>query len=390
MRRIAAQYIFPITGEPIPMGVVTLDGDNRITAIGQLQSETGSTEFYNGIIVPGFVNAHCHLELSHLKNVYTPHGGLADFVRQISGPQRYVTDESKRINAMLAADKEMQQEGIVAIGDICNGGESFAVKQASRLFYHSFVELAGLDEAVAARKLQVAQQLVTIVQQLGLAASITPHAAYSMSDTLFEETIHLANGAGILSVHNQESEEENELFLSGTGALHDLFAHSGFVPPMPMGQHAIYCLLSAIARTTAALFVHNVATTEEEYDRAVAQLPALTWALCPNSNLQIEEKLPPVDMFYRKAAQVAIGTDSLASNQRLSVLEELKTISQSFPQVPLQTLLTWATFNGAKALNVANELGSLAVGRKPGLVLIENIDFTNLKLTPDSRARRLD
>jgi cytosine/adenosine deaminase-related metal-dependent hydrolase len=390
MRRIAAQYIFPVTGAPIPRGVITLNDRNVITAIGTLQDETESTEFYNGIITAGFVNAHCHLELSHLREVLTPGGGLADFIRQISGPSRYITHSDTRHQAMVNADKEMRQNGIVAVADICNTGESFAVKHTSPLFYHSFIEVAGLDETAAATKLHTARQLLALVEQLGLSASITPHAAYSMGDTLFEESLREAHRAGRLSVHNQESEAENELFLTGTGALQRLFANSGLTPPRPIRRTAIHCWLPVVAPGTTALFVHNVATSEDDCLAATARLPRLTWVLCPNSNLQLGEKLPPVDMFFRHNAPVAIGTDSLASNQRLSVLEELKTISQSFPQVPLATLLQWATLNGAKALQKDAELGSLRPGTKPGIVLIEKLDMASLRLTPDSTARRLD
>jgi cytosine/adenosine deaminase-related metal-dependent hydrolase len=367
------------------MGVVTLNDENVIIETGVLQNETESTEFYNGILVPGFVNAHCHLELSHLKNACTPHGGLAGFIRQMNSPERYRTEAAVRSAAMSAADREMQAEGIVAVGDVCNIADSFAVKQASPIFYHSFIELAGLDEAVAEKKQQLAYLLAAGVQSMGLSASITPHAAYSMSEQLLAAAFAAANAAGIVSVHNQESDEENELFLSGSGALGELFVKSGFTLPPATGEHSIYRLLPYIEKQTRTLFVHNVTTTEEDYEAATRRLPHLTWVLCPVSNLQISRRLPPIDMFYRRGAHVAIGTDSLASNSRLSIMEELKTISKHFPQIPLHTLLQWATLNGAQALNKERELGSLSAGKRAGVALIENVDFTTMQLTNDSK-----
>jgi cytosine/adenosine deaminase-related metal-dependent hydrolase len=385
MRRIAAHYLFPIIGEPLPMGVVTLDDDNTIVETGTLQGETESTEFYNGILTPGFVNAHVHLELSHLKNACTPHGGLAGFIRQMNSPARYHVPEAERKEAMRAADREMQAEGIVAAGDVCNLAESFAVKQTSPIYYHSFIELAGLDEAMAEKKMQLAHLLLASVKQMGLAASITPHAAYSMSEKLLADTIAAANEAGIVSVHNQESEEENELFRNGGGALSELFAESGFTLPPATGKRSIDRLLPHIEKNTRTLLVHNVATTEEDYEAAASRLPHVTWALCPRSNLQIGRRLPPADMLYRKNAQVAIGTDSLASNSRLSIIEELKTIHRHFSQISLPVLLQWATLNGARALGKDRELGSLSAGKRPGIVWIDNIDFTTMRLTAGSK-----
>ncbi|MDR1406069.1 MAG: amidohydrolase family protein [Prevotellaceae bacterium] len=389
MRRIAAHYLFPIDGEPLPMGVVTLNDENVIVETGRWQGETESTEFYNGILAPGFVNAHCHLELSHLKNACTPHGGLAGFIRQMNGPARYEAEAGVRTAAMYAADREMQAEGIVAVGDVCNAAESFTVKQDSPIFYHSFIELAGLDEAVAGKKQQSAHLLAAGVRQMGLSASITPHAAYSMSEQLLADACAAANEAGIASIHNQESEEENELFISGRGALGALFAKSGFPLPPVTGKRSIYRLLPHIEKRTRTLFVHNVTTTEEDYEAAVSRLPHACWVLCPASNLQIGRRLPPVDMFYKKNAPVAIGTDSLASNSRLSIMEELKIISRHFPQIPLHTLLQWATLNGARALNRERELGSLRAGKRAGVVLIENADLRTLQLTEESKVTML-
>jgi cytosine/adenosine deaminase-related metal-dependent hydrolase len=366
-----------------------LNDENVIVDIGTLQNETESTEFYNGILVPGFVNAHCHLELSHLKNACTPHGGLAGFIRQMNSPARYRASAAERSAAMSAADREMQAEGIVAAGDVCNTAESFAVKQSSPVFYHSFIELAGLDESIAGEKLQSARLLAAGAHAMGLTASITPHAAYSMSEPLLAATFVVANAAGIVSVHNQEGEEEDDLFLSGSGALSELFTGSGYALPPVTGERSIYRLLPYIKPQTRTLLVHNVTTTEEDYEAATRRLPCLTWVCCPLSNLQISRRLPPVDWFYKRNAQVAIGTDSLASNSRLSIIEELKTIHKHFPQIPLHTLLQWATLNGARALDKERELGSLCTGKRPGIVLIENIDFTNMQLTSDSKVTPL-
>jgi cytosine/adenosine deaminase-related metal-dependent hydrolase len=389
MRRIAAHYVFTGTGDPIPMGVVTLNDEQVITEIGALRDETESTEFYTGILTPGFVNAHGHLELSHLRNRLEPCDNLAGFIGQMTRIPRRPAADAEAIEAMRNADAEMQREGIVAAADICNTAGSFPVKRESTVYYHSFIEAVGLDEAVAAPVMQRMQRLCDDAHGSGLPASITPHAAYSLSDALLDAAAEAANRAGILSVHNQESDAENELFTAGRGALHDLFTAAGFPLPPVTGKRAIDRLLPRIEQKTRTLFVHNVAISEDDYDRAADRLLRPTWVLCPNSNRHIGCAVPPVDLLYRKGAPVAIGTDSLASNSRLSIVEELKTISRLFPHIPLPTLLRWATVNGAAALGREREWGILRTGASPGIVLIENINIHNLQLTAESRARAL-
>jgi cytosine/adenosine deaminase-related metal-dependent hydrolase len=367
------------------MGVVTLNDEGVVVAIGEWQGESAGTEFYNGVVTAGLVNAHCHLELSYLKGRTAPYGGIAGFIGQMAAGRRPEAPLAERMAAMRAADGEMRQEGTVAVGDVGNTADSFPVKQGSPVRYHSFVETLALDAAVAGQRMQRAQQLCAEAAQRGLPAGIAPHAAYSLSEPLLAAAMEAANRSGLLSVHNQESDDENRLFESGAGALYDALRAARWPLPPTTGRRAIHRLLPLIDPRTQTLFVHNVATDEADYDAATDRLPRLTWVLCPNSNLYIGRRLPPVGLFYRKAAQVAIGTDSLASNHRLSVWEELKTIARHFPQVPLPVLLQWATLNGARALQQDATLGSLCVGKKPGVVLIENVDFSTMQLTADSR-----
>jgi cytosine/adenosine deaminase-related metal-dependent hydrolase len=347
--------------------------------------ETAHTEFYNGILSPGFVNAHCHLELSHLQGVAPPQAGMAGFLQAMMTRPAGAPD----IPAQQRADAQMRKEGIVAVGDICNTPASFGMKQGSAIYYHSFVEVAGLSGQVTDTRKATAARLLKEAEHAGLAASITPHAPYSMSDALFAFAVEAAQQAGLLSIHNQESEAEEALFLRGEGALHTLFSFMGFSPPRPTGRPSVHRILPLLRETTRLLLVHNTVTSAADYEAVQAVTRHVSWVLCPNSNRYITGLLPPAGLFFSKGAQVAIGTDSLASNTRLSVLEELKTLAQHFPQIPLETLLQWATYGGAQALRKEHELGLLEAGRRPGLLLIENLDLHKLTLTPDATAKRL-
>jgi cytosine/adenosine deaminase-related metal-dependent hydrolase len=387
MRRIAAQYLF--MGKPplLRHGMVTLDDTHRVVEVGQWNGEeTAHTEFYNGLLSPGFVNAHCHLELSHLKGVVAPQAGMAGFLESMMKPRPVGADA---LSAQQRADAQMRKEGVVAVGDICNTPASFGVKQGSALYYHSFVEVAGLSAQVTDARKAAAAGLLKEAEQAGLAATVTPHAPYSMNEALFTFAVEAAQQQGILSIHNQESEDENALFLQGHGALHTLFAAMGFTAPPLTGQTSVHRILPWLRDDTRLLLVHNTVTSAADYEAVLAATRKVSWVLCPNSNRYITGLTPPAGLFFTKGAAVAIGTDSLASNTQLSVWEELKTLAHHFPQIPLDTLLQWATHGGAQALRKEQELGVLEAGKRPGLVLIENLDLHQLKLTAGATARTL-
>ena len=141
---------------------------------------------------------------------------------------------------------------------------------------------------------------------------------------------------------------------------------------------------------SSVILVHNTFTKQEDIDYVNQNKPKIrlvSFCLCPNANLYIENTLPPVDMLIKNNCNIVVGTDSLASNHQLSILEELKTISKIFPGISTETLLQWATINGAKALQMEKSLGSFEKGKKPGIVLIENI--AGEKITSTSRARKI-
>jgi cytosine/adenosine deaminase-related metal-dependent hydrolase len=97
--------------------------------------------------------------------------------------------------------------------------------------------------------------------------------------------------------------------------------------------------------------------------------------------------VPKVNLFVDQGFNITLGTDSLASNTKLCILHEMKTIQQKFPAISTAKLMEWATINGAEFLGIDAEKGSLEPGKSPGLNLITNMD--GLKLTPESKVKRL-
>jgi cytosine/adenosine deaminase-related metal-dependent hydrolase len=157
--------------------------------------------------------------------------------------------------------------------------------------------------------------------------------------------------------------------------------------PETAGSHAD-AVLNEITQSGNLVLVHNL-YTDIETIRKVRNRNNLYWCLCPNSNLYIENKLPPVGLLIEEGCEIVIGTDSLASNSKLNILEELKTLHLNFPSLSLEELIKWATLNGARALCAEENFGQIRPDTKPGLILIQNVDLINMKLLPESFVTRL-
>jgi cytosine/adenosine deaminase-related metal-dependent hydrolase len=389
MRRLAAHYIFPIAAPPLRNGVLTLGDEGEVLQLeagGDRLDEREGVEFYSGIIVPGFVNAHCHLELSYLKGMMPQGTGLAGFIRNLS-QLRNAAGEAETQRAMALADAQMYAGGTVAVGDVSNGRESFAVKARSRICYHTFVERYGLRHEDVSVGISSAKFLLREAAQLGLSASATPHAPYSTCDAMYDALRRTDDElAPLWSVHNQECEDENLLFIDGSGELQQLFAGMGLPLPLPTGASSIRHTMRHVSATQRLALVHNVCTSPADYDLATAQCSRIAWVMCCASNHHIGGILPPLDMLRKKGASLALGTDSLASNSSLQMVDELKFLSSRFPHIPLREMLSWATLGGAKALGKDEVFGSFEPGKKPGAVLLSCLNLDEQRLTSDTKA----
>ncbi|PST84680.1 amidohydrolase [Pedobacter yulinensis] len=371
VRYFSADKVYPVTSAPLERGVVGMEADGRVAGVwseADFDAALGRVERHRGALVPGFVNTHCHLELSHLRGKFPRHTGLPGFVQLVMSRRGAGNEEIGA--AMLAADDEMHRNGIVAVGDISNNAASRAVKLESRLHYHTFVEALGFNPARAA---EIFASVVALERQFApLSVSIVPHAPYSVSQKLFALLgQHAMERHATLSIHNQETADENLFFQKKQGEFVELYEKMGldlafFEPP---GLNSLPATVGHLPATQKQLLVHNTFTTEADYRSATARHSRLYWCLCPAANRYIENRLPDVAMLERLGARITLGTDSLASNTELNILAEMK-ILQEEAQIPLANLLCWATWNGAEFLGLSDWAGSLENGKKPGLNLI--------------------
>ncbi len=394
MRKIAANYIYPIASEPIKNGYVKLDDNGTIVEIGQLNGECEDTEFYNGILCPGFTNAHSHIELSHLKGLFKEATGMSGFINQIN-ELRSAVEQPERIKLLEEQFNQLYQHGVSAMADISNCSESFAIKAKSPMKTRTFVELFGTLPEEAEEVINSGKELVEKAKEYGINAAITPHACYTMSPQLLARAAQEGLKSGFLSYHSQESPEEEDLLISGTGALAENYKGRNLPTPPVTGKPALLYFLERLLSFSQKpvqgriILVHNVTTNQESIDAALDTLAEPFWAICPLSNIFIHRQLPDLDLFRKNNLAICLGTDSLSSNKILSITEEIKCLHEHFPHIELYEILVWACLNGAKAIGYEKELGSFEIGKKPGIVLIDNIDWNTFKLTEKSTSRRL-
>jgi cytosine/adenosine deaminase-related metal-dependent hydrolase len=395
VRKLSAHLIFTLTGNPLPHGIITVDENGLITAIsapGEVK-ENHPVDFYDGIIVPGFVNAHCHLELSHLKDVIPSEKGIGNFIGEIFHKRE--APEEVVLEAAANADNEMFILGVSGAGDISNSALTARVKKESRINYLTFIEVFGFHPDRAAKAINTALSVKNVFDQLHLRSSIVPHAPYSVSHSLFQMIYDLDRSkSAVLSMHNQESRAENRFFRKGDGPVKDHIEKNLRIDTSfrkPTGKNSLESVLGMLDKAKPLLLVHNTFTTGQDLRHLGKwRSPENTWlVICANSNLYIEKHLPPVNLFRKEGMRICLGTDSLASNHSLSPVSEMITLQQHFPEISLQEMLTWACLNGAQALGMEQQLGSIEIGKKPGLVFISQVDLKLLKLTGKSRSQRV-
>ena len=378
MKRIAAKYIYTLDGfAPIVNGFVETDDEGTVVGVGECEDFGSEPVVWHGAVVPGFVNAHCHVELSHLKGKFRKGSGMAGFIDQINA----MRDSSSREEKIMALSREMDRmwrAGVSAMADISNCDDSFEVKSSSPMYTRTFIEVFGTEPAVSC----------------GLDASITPHACYTMSPELVTAASAEGLASGYLSYHSQESAQEEEMIASGTGEMAENRRRAGMSLPPVTGKPSLMYFIDRLVEVHPApfgehvLLVHNVCLTEEAARAALGVMENVFWAVCPLSNLFIHDTLPPVPLMRRLGLDICVGTDSLSSNDGLDMVREMFCLQENFPEVETGEILTWACLNGARFLGKEDTLGRIAVGMRPGIVGISDIAADG-RLTSGSRSVRL-
>ncbi len=360
--------------------VLIVNKDKTIEAIVDKKDAGEDMQQYKGIISPGFINCHCHLELSHLKNAIPKHTGMVDFILNIFNKRN--ADREKIEAAIEQAENEMIENGIVAVGDICNTTHTIKQKQKQKLYYHNFIEISGFVPATAQPRFNAGLQVYNEFEKHlpNIKNTVVPHAPYSVSKNLFQ-LINLHSKNKITTIHNQESIDEINFFKDKTGDFLRLYKTLGIDISFFNGYYnsTLNYFIDNMHNNSNCILVHNTFTQNYDIEIIQKQPPATQFylCLCVIANEYINNVSPNLQTLFNNIQNIVVGTDSLASNTNLNILQELQAIAASCGNISKETLLQCATINGAKALGIDKHFGSFEKGKKSGVILIE--DFKHSK-----------
>ena len=369
--RYTAELVYTIAGDPIHNGYVEVAPDGTILSVGQAEGPVDE-----GIICPGFVNAHCHVELSYMKGLFKKGTGMAGFIDQINALRDTSSMEDK-LAALKEAMDSMWASGVQAMADISNCADSFEVKASHPMYTRTFLEVFGANPGECSAVMEGVLGLQKKAEAFGLDAAPTPHSCYTMSPQLVTASSAEGLKSGFLSFHSEESDEEEEMMRYGRGPMWDNRVRNGIPTPPVTGTSSLEYFLQRVTEAVPApvpgnvLLVHECCLTPEGAARAREVLEHPYIAVCPLSNLFIHNMLPPILVMRESGIPICIGTDSLSSNDSLSMIDEINCLRKAF-DLPLQEVLTWACLNGARFLGLESRLGTLEPGKRPGLVRLSS------------------
>lgn len=394
MKRIAAKYVFALDGRgPIADGFVEYDADGTVTAVGECSDPSSEPDFIDGAIVPGFVNTHCHLELSYLWKMFRKGTGMAGFIDQINEMRDNKSMDEKLADIRRWMDL-MWSRGVSAMADISNCADTFAIKKDSPMYTRTFLEVFGTEPQDCGQVMADVMKLKSVADSFGIDAAPTPHACYTMSPELVTAVSAEGLKSGFLSFHSEETEEEEDMLKYGRGAMWDNRKAAGMSVPPVTGKSSLLYFIDRLEKAHPApfdehiLLVHEVCMDQEGIDAVKKVMVHPFVALCPQSNIFIHNALPPVPLMRSNGLKLTVGTDSLSSNDDLDIVSELRRLQTAFPELELEELLVWACRNGAEFLSKESVYGSLEAGKRPGLVVIDNLDG-DCRLTAESRSHRI-
>ena len=388
MQKVSSDLIFDGLNFLAKDTILILNKNNEIIDIINQSNAVDDVLYFNGLICPGFINAHCHLELSHLKNKIPKHTGLPEFIKKVSRIRDTTADEIIQ-SAINDADNFMYNQGIVAVGDISNKSDSIPKKLNSKIKYITFIELLDIYPNKLNEVFANGEKLYNQLKTNNLLAYLVPHAPYTASKNLLN-LLNIQKKSNIISIHNQESVAEDLFIRNRSGDFCEMYEQLNIDTKhfLNTGESSLKSIVPYFSEALNVIFVHNTFIKKEDIRFAKNKIQKPFWCICAKANQYIENTICPINLLINEGTTPVIGTDSLASNDQLSIIEELKIIQVHYPTINTQTLLQWATINGAQSLNIDNEFGRIEKGKKPGLVLIENLGSNNF-LTATTIAKRI-
>jgi cytosine/adenosine deaminase-related metal-dependent hydrolase len=367
---LKASWIVPVERPPIEGGVITIAGE-KIAAVGENTSGRPAIDLGDAIILPGLVNAHTHLEFSDLEApLGNPGISLPDWIRLVVAHRR----GQKSQGAVALGLQECARHGTTTVGEIATPGWSQAKIESVPLDTTVFLELMGLTRQRMAQSLELARAHSSRrpPPNARWRKAFSPHAPYSTHVDLIRQTLDLIGATTVapVAMHLAESREELEFLRTGRGPFRELledfgaWESGGFTRGGTIAEY-----LSVLAAAPRVLVIHGNYLTDDEIELVARHRDRMSVVYCPRTHDFFRHDPYPLTKLLSAGINVALGTDSRASNRMLSVLNEMRLIAATFPAIPPETIIRMGTLGGAIALGREAEAGSLTVGKDANFVI---------------------
>lgn len=376
MKSYLADWILPVASPPIPNGALVLDDADRIVFLGErgnMPAGTDETPHESSVIMPGLVNAHTHLEFSDLEApLGEPGMEFAQWIGEVI-KFRFGSERVAQSDVIRMGLEQSVGYGVAAIGEIATAPvvlEDYLSALPCPVSLRVFFEQLGSDETLAQQKVaeikQFFSQTATAASKEQVVAAVSPHAPYSVGDRLLDELVALSikNRASV-AMHLAETPAEREFVETKAGSFLEMLKALGVWRPEAYGNYeSILTILEKLSTCESSLVVHGNYLNGDELDFVATNREKMSIVFCPRTHAYFGHSRYRLEEMLERGINVAVGTDSRASNPDLDLGQELIEIAQRHPDVAPETILEMGTVNGARALGLDESFGSLVQGRK--------------------------
>ncbi len=371
---LRARIVFPVDRPPIENGVVTFDGD-RILAVGSTDTGIKPVDLGNVALLPGLVNAHTHLEFSHLRQPLGQPGiGIVDWIRLIIAER--ARGDKERTNPITLGQQETLAAGVTMVGDIVTNPAATSAASIDTTCFH---EVIGFSRARAesslnslVERLQAAAAVSNTASSFAPVQGISPHAPYTVSPLLLRPLVTLAHRNNMpVAMHLAESREELQFLRNGDGPFKDLLEERSMwdAEAVPPGSTP-HDYLRTLADAPWALVIHGNYLDEDELDFLGTHRDRMSLVYCPRTHAYFDHSPYPLATARKLGVRVALGTDSRASNPDLDLFAEMRHVSRAHQGIDPHETLRMGTLAGAEALGREAAVGSITPGKLANLVAL--------------------
>jgi cytosine/adenosine deaminase-related metal-dependent hydrolase len=377
-----ARWVLPVASPPIADGGVVVGADGRIEAVGravELATDSVRHVALGAVaLLPGLVNVHAHPDLTAFRGLLE-NLGFADWILTLMRVRRSACPSADDWAAAARwSCVEAMAAGITTTAATEESGASFGALRESGLRGIIYREVFGPDPARAPEAAAELRERVAAMRPLEngrVRVGVSPHAPYTVSDRLYSLVAEFARSERLpVATHAAEAAVEEALVVHGSGQFADGLRARG-IATSPRGASTIALLERTGLLATQPLLIHCVRLTGEDVSRIAAAGAAV--AHCPIANARLAHGSAPVEKLFAAGVRVGLGTDSVASNNRLDILEEarvaqllLRARTADPTALPAYRLLELATIDGARALGLADEIGTIEAGKRADLCAI--------------------